>query len=621
MTTIQPFKATPSCIRMFVLTSVVAAAMSVLLAFELTQRQALLEQSQMRIDAPTAPAFMLDREFLQFQHALDTHLSGQDPLSKDTLIARLDALANTIDQVRDVGNSGLMFKNPQNITAVDAMHDVAQQARAALAHDDLQHPQWLALQNSMTAFSEQTRALGISTDQMVSQLMEQQINNMLQQNQQIIGLTGALLVFLMISAGALLHRNRAHLFEKAALEALNKELRQAQQDAEAASRGKSLFLANMSHELRTPFNGIVGILSLLGSTPLSAQQADLVKTVNDSAGHFLKLLNDILDMSAMESGKLHMHNGAVELRSLMLEAQAIMRPLAMQKQLAFELQGLPDQALWIKSDATRLRQILLNLLNNAIKFTERGQVVLGLQTHTFENHPALVEFSIQDTGIGMESTVLGKLFQRFYQADAGLSRQFSGAGLGLEISMSLARLLGGDIQVRSQPGVGSTFVLSMPWVAHQPMTSPSVIEPTSDKAIPHAPPNLRILVAEDHPVNQKFLSVLLQRMGHQAKFCDNGQLALQALSEEEFDVVLMDIHMPVMDGLEATRCIRALPCPKSRIPVIALTADVFKEARDSAAAVGVNAFIPKPVQINELQLALQTHVMPPANVRQAIAHA
>ena len=182
----------------------------------------------------------------------------------------------------------------------------------------------------MTAFSEQTRALGISTDQMVSQLMEQQINNMLQQNQQIIGLTGALLVFLMISAGALLHRNRAHLFEKAALEALNKELRQAQQDAEAASRGKSLFLANMSHELRTPFNGIVGILSLLGSTPLSAQQADLVKTVNDSVGHFLKLLNDILDMSAMESGKLHMHNEAVELRSLMLEAQAIMRPLAIQ---------------------------------------------------------------------------------------------------------------------------------------------------------------------------------------------------------------------------------------------------------------------------------------------------
>ena len=327
----------------------------------------------------------------------------------------------------------------------------------------------------MTAFSEQTRALGISTDQMVSQLMEQQINNMLQQNQQIIGLTGALLVFLMISAGALLHRNRAHLFEKAALEALNKELRQAQQDAETASRGKSLFLANMSHELRTPFNGIVGILSLLGSTPLSAQQADLVKTVNDSVGHFLKLLNDILDMSAMESGKLHMHNEAVELRSLMLEAQAIMRPLAMQKQLAFELQGLPDQDLWIKLDATSLRQILLNLLNNAIKFTERGKVVLGLQTHTSENHPALFEFSIQDTGISMESTVLGKLFQRFYQADAGLSRQFSGAGLGLEISMSLARLLGGDIQVRSQPGVGSTFVLSMPWVAHQPMTSPSVI--------------------------------------------------------------------------------------------------------------------------------------------------
>ncbi|MFM7697845.1 MAG: ATP-binding protein [Limnohabitans sp.] len=490
------------------------------------------------------------------------------------------------------------------------MHDFVQQAQHAMTVDDPQHVALRALQHRMADFTDQTQAIGTSADLMASLFMEQQINNMLQQNQQIIGLTAALLVFLMISAGALLHRNRAHLFEKAALEALNKQLRQAQQDAEAGSRGKSLFLANMSHELRTPFNGIVGILSLLGNTPLSAQQADLVKTVNDSAGHFLKLLNDILDMSAMESGKLHMQNEAVELRSLMLEVKAIMRPLAMQKQLAFDVQGLPDQALWIKSDATRLRQILLNLLNNAIKFTERGQVVLGLKTHTYENNPALVEFSIQDTGIGMEPTVLGKLFQRFYQVDAGLSRQFSGAGLGLEISMSLARLLGGDIQVRSQPAVGSTFVLRMPWVPYQPLSPTAVINTASDKTKPPTPTNLRILVAEDHPVNQKFLSVLLQRMGHQAKFCENGQLALQALSEEEFDVVLMDIHMPVMDGLEATRCIRALPCRKSRIPVIALTADVFKEARDSAAAVGVNAFIPKPVQINELQLALQTHVVP-----------
>lgn len=610
MAVIQRFKATPSCIRMFVLTSVVATAMLVLLGFELTQRQALVEQSNLRVDALTAPAFLLDREFLRFQHALNLYLDGREPLAKDTLQLRLDILTSKVDTVRESPSSSFMFKNPQNIATVQAMHGFVQQAHAAMAANDPQHTGLRALQQKMADFTDQTQAIGTSADLLASLLMEQQTNDMLDQNQQIIVLTSALLVFLMVSAGALLKRNRAYLFEKAALEALNKQLRQAQQDAEAANRGKSLFLANMSHELRTPFNGIVGILGLLANTPLSAQQTDLIKTVNDSAGHFLKLLNDILDMSAMESGKLQMQAEAVDLRSVMLEVHAIMRPLAMQKQLAFELHPLPTHPLWVKTDATRLRQILLNLLNNAIKFTERGQVVMGLQTFKDDQPTPRFEFAIKDTGIGMTPSVLSKLFQRFYQADASLSRQFSGAGLGLEISQSLANLLGGDIQVQSQPGLGSTFVLRLPWVEHTPHSMASKPIATIDGPRPVAHASLRILVAEDHPVNQKFLSLLLQRLGHQTKFCENGQLALQALSEEEFDVVLMDIHMPVMDGLEATRRIRALPCRKSRIPVIALSADVLKETGDSAAAVGVNAFIPKPVQIAELQEALQTHVSP-----------
>jgi CheY-like chemotaxis protein len=178
-------------------------------------------------------------------------------------------------------------------------------------------------------------------------------------------------------------------------------------------------------------------------------------------------------------------------------------------------------------------------------------------------------------------------------------------GLGLEISLSLARLLGGDIHVQSQPGLGSSFIVRLPLVPHQPVTLQTTV--SSEQSPVHEDKKLRILVAEDHPVNQKFLAFLLQRLGHQATFCDNGELALQALEKEDFDVVLMDIHMPVMDGLTATRTIRSKNCAKANIPIIALTADVFKEARDSAAAAGVNAFIPKPVQLQELQNALNTH--------------
>jgi signal transduction histidine kinase/ActR/RegA family two-component response regulator len=421
-------------------------------------------------------------------------------------------------------------------------------------------------------------------------------------------ITLAQLVFLMATAIGLLSRHRKQQQEKLALTNLNNQLRQAQQAAESASRGKSLFLANMSHELRTPFNGIVGILNVLATTPLSPQQADLIHTVNNSAGHFLKLLNDILDASALESGKMNIQAEEVDLRSIMLDVHAIMLPMAIQKELDFALHDLPTAAFWVKSDGTRLRQILLNLLNNAIKFTDKGQVSLQFQTSANPSGQQFFEFAVTDTGIGLNTESLSKLFQRFYQVDSGLSRRFSGAGLGLEISLGLARMLNGEIEVQSQLGQGSTFRVKLPLVKHTPAIT-EVLPPSEDYLSASNDISLRILVAEDHPVNQKFLAFLLQRMGHTATFCDNGELALQALQETDFDVVLMDIHMPVMDGLTATRRIRALPSEKSQIPVIVLSADVYKEARDSAATVGVNAFIPKPVQPQELQSTLQLHVL------------
>jgi len=596
-------------IRLFIATAVIAVATALLLTFQLIQRQSLNDQSKLRVDSQAAPAFLLDREFLRFQHALELYLYKTTPVPKDDVLLRLDMLASKVDIVRDSPGSAFIFTNPDNLASVEKIQEFVQRAQQALNRSESHSSELRQLLADMTDFTEQTHSLGLSADLMASMMMEQQYGDLLVQNRQITWLTLALLIFLLVTAMGLLSRHRSQQKENAALTSLNEQLRQAQQDAEAASRGKSLFLANMSHELRTPFNGIMGILGVLATTPLSPQQADLIHTVNNSAEHFLKLLNDILDASALESGKMSIQAEKVDLCMLMMDVHAIMLPLALQKNLTFVLHDLPAQAFWVKSDGTRLRQILLNLLNNAIKFTEKGQVGLQFQQSADATGQPFFEFAVTDTGIGIHEESLSKLFQRFYQVDSGLSRQSSGAGLGLEISLGLARLLHGDILVESQPDQGSTFRVRLPLVPHTPAIA-AAISPvkenttTQDKYI-----SLRILVAEDHPVNQKFLQVLLQGMGHKATFCDNGALALQALQEQDFDVVLMDIHMPVMDGLTATSHIRALPNEKSNIPVIVLSADVYKEARDKAAAVGVNAFIPKPVKAQELKTTLHLHVV------------
>jgi CheY-like chemotaxis protein len=235
-------------------------------------------------------------------------------------------------------------------------------------------------------------------------------------------------------------------------------------------------------------------------------------------------------------------------------------------------------------------------------------VILHVRRFDDEEKRPWLELRVQDSGIGMDEKALGLLFQRFFQVDSGLTRQFAGTGLGLQISLSLARLMGGDITVHSLPQQGSTFTGVLPLrlgvpplpTAALPMASPAKAEVLA----PGLNSSVRILVAEDNPVNQKYLSLILARMGYQAKFCDNGQQALEAVVQAEFDLVLMDIHMPVMDGLSATRAIRAMAGPKSQIPIIALTADVLQDAKDQAKAAGVSGFIAKPIKPEELELVI-----------------
>jgi signal transduction histidine kinase/DNA-binding response OmpR family regulator len=386
------------------------------------------------------------------------------------------------------------------------------------------------------------------------------------------------------------------------LEQLTATLREARRGAEAASAAKSAFLANMSHELRTPFQGLLGMLSLLRETGLAPRQMDYLRTATESADHLLQILNDILDMSQLESGRLTLNPTVVELRSLLRDVEALMRPQALRKNLGLHLgadPGVPERA---QLDATRVKQVLFNLLANGIKFSDRGDVGLDLRVTRGERGEVL-EFVVSDTGIGMDEATVERLFRRFSQGDTSRSRRHGGAGLGLEISRDLARLMGGDITVRSRPGQGSVFTFSVPLVA-APAAAPSPHAAQAPGVEPAAV--LSVLVAEDHDVNRQYLEAVLDSLGHRSHFVPNGELAVAAVKAQRYDLVLMDLHMPVMDGIAATRAIRALADPvAAAVPIYALTADAFPETRQRCLLAGMNDFLTKPIVPQALAASLR----------------
>jgi len=423
-----------------------------------------------------------------------------------------------------------------------------------------------------------------------------------------------LIVLLLLTAGTLLLQNRQRALAQEKSLQMTAYFRETQLQAETASRGKSRFLANMSHELRTPFNGVFGMLSLLGTTPLNAMQADYLKIANASANHLLNVLNDILDLSALEEGKITLHYAPLELRQVIREIGDVMRPQAEQRKLDFDAQVHPDVPQWLLMDVKRLKQILFNLSNNALKFTNQGgiqiKVKLGVPASSDDQDSVLLDISVEDSGIGISSDALENLFQRFNQVYNGINKDYGGTGLGLEISQSLAGLMGGQIEVTSAKGVGSCFTLRIPAQRTQaplPTSQAKVFQldpPTKAERL------YRILVVEDNEVNRKFVDILLKRMGYLTYFAENGSVAIERLQKQSFDLVLMDLHMPVMNGIDATRAIRALGHPAAKLPIIALTADVMNDAHEDALAAGVNDFVTKPVHMGRLQDVIRKHLEP-----------
>ncbi len=414
--------------------------------------------------------------------------------------------------------------------------------------------------------------------------------------------TGLVVSLLVLAGVSILFehvRKIAHdrlLVEVAERRRAEREARRASEKAARAAAAQARFLANMSHEIRTPMNGVIGVNELLLQGNLTDEQRDYAQTIDASARSLLTVLNDVLDLSKIESGHVSIEKAPLNLREVLNSLIALYQPEAGKKGLAMTLTVTREVPQCVEGDEQRLRQILANLLRNAVKFTEEGRVDLTVMRH---NEAGGVRFEVRDTGIGLAPSQKNKIFEAFQQADSSTTRRYGGTGLGLSISKQLVQLMGGSIGADGRPGRGSVFWFAIDLPAVDPMTVERKVRPTSTTGA--VVEGRRVLVVEDNPVNRKVVCRMLERLQLTVEMAEDGQIALDMWQNNRYSLVFMDVQMPRLDGYDTTRALRRREGVGTRTPIVALTANAMQGDRERCLAAGMDDYLSKPVIFEDLK--------------------
>jgi two-component system, sensor histidine kinase len=594
------------------LTLAIGAALMAALAgvawVQVQQRNVLNDTVALRDDLLQASLQQVQVEFLRLRGLVDTQLARNQidhkaiQLRYDIFVSRADSV--TTERAARFLSSAEGFE--QVTLRLKAFIETADQLLGPEVTTPLTTASAQQLSKLMDELDLPLHGLALSVTNQTAAMLSQRQQQAIMHNQHGVWLTILLSIASLGFAAVALAQLRGLDRRRAELESLSNELTAARDRADTANLAKTAFLANMSHEIRTPFQGLLGMLQVIDVSRLRPADVRRLAIAQASAQHLLAILNDILDMAKLEAGAMRLNIQPQSIRGLVEEAAALMRNAAVAKQLALHARVDEPVEDRLMLDGTRLRQVLFNLLSNAIKFTERGEVGLFVTRDDKD-----LVLAVTDSGLGMDEPTMARLFQRFSQGDDSLARRHGGTGLGLEISRDLAKLMGGDISVSSQIGQGSRFELRLPYqTAAQAGLAHDVAPTLPALAIPAANArSLHVLAAEDNPVNREVLAAMIDQLGHRVTFATDGREALAAVQSQAFDLVLMDLHMPGLDGIEATQRIRALHTANTDIPIFALTADAFADTEERCKAASMTGFLTKPVELARLKQLLDEHAV------------